>query len=81
MAYIPFKTGTSTFNGDNTTSVVTIPHGLGIVPNVVIINNLSPLSSNLLNRTITYDTTNIVITFGLAPLTGENSTYHWVVYR
>lgn len=81
MAYLPFKTGTASFNGDNSTTIITIAHGLGVAPNVVIINNLKPLTSSLLDRTITYDNTNIIITFSLPPLIGENSIYHWAVYR
>lgn len=81
MAYIPTKMGVANFSGDGTTTVLTIPHGLGTTPSIVMITNLDPLTSSLLARTVTYDATNIVTTFALAPLPGENCVYHWIVYK
>lgn len=81
MSYIPMRMGVSSFSGDNTSTVLTIPHGLGTIPNIVIVSNLNPLSASLLDRTVSYDSTNVVVTFTLAPLSGENCVYHWIVYK
>lgn len=74
-------------NGDGTTTVFNIPHGLknaagnGIQPAAVP----DPAPRTVVStaaHTVTVTTTNIVITFSVAPAAGTNNvSFYWVAYK
>ena len=63
-------------SGNSTTTVFTIPHGLSPQPELYW---AEPASADAIgNREITVDSTNIIITYGVAPpLAFNNLTFHW----
>lgn len=79
VASTVYKSGTAAFTADGVKTNLVIPHGLGANPRVVLLSNRQPLNSDTLNRTITTDATNITVTYGNAPIAGENAFYDWVV--
>lgn len=77
-----FEGGQSPFTADGTTTVFNITHNLGAIPSYFTLTTTEPISSNHLNRTITFpDNNTLRITFALAPLVGEDANYVWVVFR
>lgn len=77
-----FKGGISTFTANDVTTVFNIATSAGFVPSFASITALTPESENTKNRTITFpDANTIRITYDSAPLTGDNITYSWIVYK
>lgn len=70
------------FTADGTTAEVVITHTLGAVPDFFSLTTTQPITSNHLNRTITFpDDETMVITFGLAPLPGEDAVYIYALFK
>lgn len=65
------SSGTATPVANGVITVFNITHGLGRIPTNVIVNGGNALSSA--TRIITWDATNITITYLVAPLTGTLS--------
>lgn len=70
-------TGALSQNGDGTKTVFNIPHGLGKIPTYY---DVQP-SNNVTNATrlVTADATNIIVTYGAAPVSGTaNVLGRWI---
>jgi hypothetical protein len=73
------RVGKSTANGNASTTVFNIAHGLGSLPTYAFISVAASGSTNL-NRSYTVDATNIVVTFSSAPSSGTNNVViYWRV--
>lgn len=78
----PFKGGQSQFIADGETIVFDIVHNLGAIPEFFTLTTTQPISSNILDRNITYpDLNTLRITFTFPPNIGEDANYIWVVYK
>lgn len=76
------KGGTSEFIADEMTTVHDIVHNAGFVPSYFSLTTTEPIANNLLARTITFPDNNTMrLTFNVAPNTGENANYVYVLYR
>lgn len=70
--------GTATFTADGLKLVFNIPHGLGVKPAHGSISALSMLGAG--DKYLSYDTTNIIITFAVAPTSGT-MTFSWGAFK
>jgi hypothetical protein len=70
------KTGTATFSGNASTTTFNIAHGLYATPTSVVVSSGS--ADTLGDFYITYDATNIIVNFNIAPPTGtSNLVFRW----
>jgi hypothetical protein len=70
------RTGKALANGNGSTTVFTIAHGLGATPGYAFVD----CSSHAIARTWTVDGTNITVTFSSAPSSGTNNVIiYWRV--
>jgi hypothetical protein len=69
--------GEAFFNGDGTTTVFFIPHGMLHVPSRVL---LTPLNQASLNAWYTKDPSLIGINFATAPASGSMIAMSWSAY-
>lgn len=70
------RVGKSQANGNASTTVFNIAHGLGSNPTYAFVN----CSSQTIDFTYTTDSTNIVVTFASAPASGTNNVQiYWRV--
>lgn len=82
LAKADYKGGQSPFTADGTTTQFDVTHNLGAIPAYFTLTTTAPISSNHLNRTLSFPNTNTMrITFANAPLVGEDANYVWIVYR
>ena len=73
------RVGKHQANGNASTTVFNIAHGLGALPTYAFISVAQSGSTNL-NRSYTVDSTNIVVTFSSAPSSGTNNVViYWRV--
>ena len=68
--------GPATFSGTGSQTVFNIPHGLATTPEVVSVKETSDDAAG--HYKVAVDSTNIVITYAVAPLSGSsNITFNW----
>lgn len=67
--------GVAEFTGDGSTTTFTISHGLDVEPSIVLVTPLTPAADA--DRDITWDGTNITITFSTAPPNGATLRFSW----
>lgn len=74
--------GTSAFTADDVTNTHVITHNAGFIPSYFSLTTTEPISSNHLNRIITFpDVNTMLITFSSAPNSSENANYVYVLYK
>lgn len=72
------KSGTATANGNASTAVFTIAHGLGMTPSYISVQGTSVDTDD--DFYFSADATNITVTFAFPPPTGtSNLTFIWRV--
>lgn len=82
----PIRQGTRAFNGTGAQTVFNIPHGLtddagaGVIPTYADANGKDAVSNAA--KTVTWDATNIIVTYTAAPASGTNNVnLGWVAVR
>lgn len=72
------KAGTLSQVSDGITLVYNIPHTLGAIPSAVTVQ---ALNNNSQGFTLTYNITNIIINYTIAPSLGDNINLSWIAIK
>lgn len=74
--------GQTPFIADGVQTVVTITHNAGFVPSYYSLTTSLPITTAHLTREIDFpDVNTMTITFGSAPIVGEDANYIWVLFE
>jgi parallel beta-helix repeat protein len=71
IGYATENSGTATFSGNGSTTTFNIPHGLASTPKMAVVTAGSNGAKG--DFYVTYDATNIIVTYATAPPTGTNN--------